>query len=165
MAKAYLIYEEYGFSSQDELDAAVTAARENLQKSTAELKSFDAKIKERKELQGWLLKYVKTRDVYRGLNSVEKEKDRDAYKQKHEADFIIHEAALRYFKQKGINKLPTYKAIQAEIEMLIAEKNAAYNTYCSDRDRFKELQTIQQNLAHLRNEPTSEKTQKQEQII
>ena len=165
MAKAYLIYEEYGFSSQDELDTAVAAAWENLQKSTAELKSFDSKIKERKELQGWLLKYVKTRDVYRGLNSIKKEKDRDAYKQKHEADFIIHEAALRYFKQKGINKLPTYKAIQTEIEMLIAEKNAAYNAYCSDRDRFKELQTIQQNLSHLRNEPTSEKAKQQEQII
>ena len=55
--------------------------------------------------------------------------------------------------------------IRAEIQMLIAEKNAAYNAYCADKERFKELQTIQQNLAYMRNEPETERNKKREQSL
>ena len=56
-------------------------------------------------------------------------------------------------------------SIRAEIQRLIAEKNAAYNAYCADKERFKELQTIQHNLAELHSEPTLEKTKKKEQEL
>ena len=165
IAKAYAIYEQYDFSSQEELDSAVAAAQANMQKSYAELKAFDPKIAEQKTLQDWILKYVKTKDVCKGINAIKKEKDRAAYRQKHEADFIIYESARRYFDTQGIKKLPTNATIRAEIQRLIAEKNAAYNTYCADKERFKELQTIQHNLAELHSEPTPDKTKKHEHTI
>lgn len=165
MAKAYATYEQYGFASQEELDAAAATAQANLQKSYATLKTFDPKIAEQKTLQDWILKYVKTKDVCKGINTIKKEKDRAAYRLKHEADFIIYESARRYFDSQGIKKLPTNTAIRAEIQRLIAEKNTAYNAYCADKERFKELQTIQQNLAYMRNESQPERNKKHEQSL
>ena len=52
---------------------------------------------------------------------------RQAYRQKHESDFIIADAAARYFRENGISKLPSYKSLQAAIESLIKEKNSGYN--------------------------------------
>ena len=165
MAKAYAIYEQYGFASQEELDSAVATAQANMQKSYAVLKAFEPKIAEQKTLQDWILKYVKTKDVCKGINTIKKEKDRAVYRQKHEADFIIYESARRYFDSQGIKKLPTNTALRAEIQRLIAEKNAAYNAYCADKERFKELQTIQQNLAYMRGEPQPERNKKHEQSL
>ena len=164
MAKAKFLLDT-GFGSQEELDAAFATAQANMQKSYASLKAFDPKIAEQKTLQDWILKYLKTKDVCKGINTIKKEKDRTAFRQKHEADFIIYESARRYFDTQGIKKLPTNAAIRAEIQRLIAEKNAAYNAYCADKERFKELQTIQQNLAELHGEPTPDKSKKQEHTI
>ena len=62
------------------------------------------------------------------------------------ATFIIAEAAARYFKAHGITKLPARKALQAEIEQLISEKDGLYNTYHEQKQRFKELQTVKRNI-------------------
>ena len=45
-------------------------------------------------------------------------RQKSAYRQKHESDFIIADAAARYFRENGISKLPSYKSLQAEIETL-----------------------------------------------
>lgn len=72
-----------------------------------------------------MLAYSKTRPVRDGLKQQKNAKAKAAYRQKHESDFIIADAAARYFRENGISKLPSYKALQAEIESLIKEKTAA----------------------------------------
>ena len=78
-----------------------------------------------------------------------------------EEDFAvacIADAAVRYFKQKGISKLPTYKSLQVEIEQLTAEKNALYNEYRSKKERVRELQTMKSNLSQMHHgEPSRQK--------
>ncbi len=163
-AKARVLF-DYGFESYEDLDTAIATAQKKMQESYAEYKAFEAKIADKKKLQDWLLKYAKTKDVYHGQNSIKKKKDREAYRQKHEADFIIYESTLRFFKSHGITKLPSRKAVQAEIETLIAEKNAAYNTHAEDKARYNELKTIQQNLAYLDGELKPDKSKKHEHTI
>ena len=69
----------------------------------------------------------------------------------------------RYFKQKGVTKLPTYKALQAEIEQLTAEKNALYNEYRANKARVRELQTMKSNLSQMQHgEPSRQKRHEQE---
>ena len=46
--------------------------------------------------------------------TAEKRQAKAAYRQKHESDFIIADAAARYFRENGISKLPSYKSLQAE---------------------------------------------------
>ena len=164
MAKAQFLLET-GFSSQDDLDAAVNAVQVDLQNTRAALKTIEAEIAEKKELQKWVISYGKTRDVRDGLKTIKSEKKRAEYRADHESDFIIADSAVRYFKSHGITKIPSYKALQAEIERLIAEKNAAYNAYHEQQSRYKELATIQHNLAALHGEPTSDKPKKQEHTI
>lgn len=52
------------------------------------------------------------------------EKARRAYREEHDSDFIILDAAKRYFDSKGLKKLPSHKALQAEVEQLIKEKTS-----------------------------------------
>ena len=162
MAATVAAMEQYGFTP-DELDAALVSANADLQRSSAKLKPIETAICEKKELQKQVLAYAKTRDVRDGLKKQKSDKARRAYREKHESDFIIADAATRYFKQKGITKLPTYKALQAEIEQLTAEKNALYNEYRANKERVRELQTMKSNLSQMHHgEPSRQKKHEQE---
>ena len=161
MATAQFLYET-GFSSQDELDAAVATAQANMQNSLSVLKSIEVKISEKKDLQKWVISYSKTRDIRDELKKIKSEKKRAAYRAENESDFIITESAIRYFKAHGITKIPSYKALQVEIERLIADKNVAYNTFHEQKSRCTELQTIQQNLAEPHDSPPKKKSKKHE---
>ena len=151
MAKTLSVYQEYGFSSLDELDAAYA----DLQESSSGLKELETTLREKKELQRQVLAYAKTKPTREGLKAQKSEKARAAYRQSHESDFIIAEAAVRYFKARGITKLPARKALQAEIERLTVRQNTGYNEYREKKERVRELQTVKRNIDQMlrQNEP------------
>ena len=148
MAATVAAYGQYGYSPE-ELDAALVSANADLQDSTAKLKALDAAIREKKELQTQVLAYAKTKPARDGLKAQKTEKARSAYRERHESDFIIADAATRYFRAHGVSKLPSHKALQAEIEQLTAEKNAHYNEYREKKARVKELHTVKSNLSQI----------------
>ncbi len=154
MAATISIYEESGFSSPEELEAALAAASAELNSVHAELKTVESTLHEKKDLQKQLLAYIKTKPARDGLKAQKTEKARKNYREQHESEFMIAEAATRYFKSKGISKLPASKTLQAEIEQLMREKNSLYNEYREKRERKKELQTVKSNIEQiLRREP------------
>ena len=154
MAATMSIYEESGFSSPEELEAALAAASAELNSVHAELKTVESTLREKKDLQKQLLAYIKTKPARDGLKAQKIEKARKNYREQHESEFMIAEAATRYFKSKGIQKLPASKTLQAEIEQLMREKNSLYNEYREKREKTKELQTVKGNLEQiLRREP------------
>ncbi len=55
----------------------------------------------------------KTKPARDGLKAQKSEKAREHTGKQHESDFIIADAAARYFKAHGITKLPARKALQA----------------------------------------------------
>ncbi len=116
MAATMSIYEESGFSSPEELEAALAAASAGLHETTGKLKAVESTLREKKDLQKQLLAYIKTKPARDGLKAQKTEKARRNYREQHESEFMIAEAATRYFKAKGIQKLPASKALQAEIE-------------------------------------------------
>ena len=154
MAATVSIYEESGFSSPEELEAALAAASAELNSVHAELKAVESTLREKKDLQKQLLAYIKTKPARDGLKAQKTEKARKNYREQHESDFMIAEAATRYFKAQGIQKLPASKALQTEIEQLTKEKNALYNEYREKKENVRELQTVKSNLDKiLRREP------------
>lgn len=156
MAATVTAYQQYGFSSPEELDEACSAAYAAMQESLTELNG-------KKELQRQVLAYSKTRPVRDGLKQQKNAKAKAAYRQKHESDFIIADAAARYFRENGISKLQSYKALQAEIESLIQEKNSGYNDYRAKREEYRRLQTVKSNIDQiLRRERKPVKRQEQE---
>ncbi len=146
MAATVTAYQQYGFSSPEELDEACSAAYAAMQESLTELKQVEKTLNGKKELQRQVLAYSKTRPVRDGLKQQKNAKAKAAYRQKYESDFIIADAAARYFRENGISKLPSYKALQAEIETLIQEKNSGYNDYRAKREEYRRLQTVKGNI-------------------
>ena len=163
MAATVAAMEQYG-NSPEGLDEALVSANADLQSSAAELKAAEAALREKKDLQKQVLAYSKTRNVRQGLKAQKTDKARKAYRERHESDFIIADAAARYFREQGIKKPPAYKALQAEIERLTAGKNVRYNDYRTKKERVRELQTMKSNLSQMRcGEPSRQKKQEQEQ--
>ena len=146
MAATMSIYEESGFSSPEELEAALAAASAGLHETTGKLKAVESTLREKKDLQKQLLAYIKTKPARDGLKAQKTEKARRNYREQHESEFMIAEAATRYFKAKGIQKLPASKALQAEIEQLTREKNSLYNEYREKKENVWELQTVKNNI-------------------
>jgi len=154
MAATMSIYEESGFSSPEELEAALAVASAELNSVHAKLKATESTLREKKDLQKQLLAYIKTKPAREGLRAQKTEKAKRAYREQHESEFIISESATRYFKAKGISKLPASKTLQVEIEQLTREKNSLYNEYREKRGRTTELQTVKNNINQiLRREP------------
>ncbi|WP_055246189.1 relaxase/mobilization nuclease domain-containing protein, partial [Anaerotruncus colihominis] len=89
MAATVTAYQQYGFSSPEELDEACSAAYTAMQESLAELKQVEKTLNGKKELQRQVLAYSKTRPVRDGLKQQKNAKAKAAYRQKHESDFII----------------------------------------------------------------------------
>ena len=163
MAATVTAYQQYGFSSPEELDEACSAAYTAMRESLTELKQMEKTLNGKKELQRQVLAYSKTRPVRDGLKQQKNAKAKAAYRQKYESDFIIADAAARYFRENGISKLPSYKALQAEIETLIQEKNSGYNDYRAKREEYRRLQTVKGNIDQiLRRERKPVKRQEQE---
>ena len=163
-AKTLSVYQQYGFTSPEQLEAAVDTAYQKMRQTSGELKALETKLQGKKELQQQVLAYAKTKPARDGLKAQKSEKARAAYRQANESDFIIADAAARYFKAHGITNLPARKALQAEIEQLISEKDGLYNTYHEQKQRFKELQTVKRNIDQIlrREEPHRRKEQSHE---
>ena len=164
MAATLNVYQEYGFTSPEQLEAAVDTAYQEMRQTSGELKALETKLQGKKELQQQVLAYAKTKPARDGLKAQKSEKARAAYRQAHESDFIIAEAAARYFKAHGITKLPARKALQDEIEQLVSKKSGLYNTYHEQKQRYTELQTVKRNIDQIlrREEPRRRKEQSHE---
>ena len=164
MAATLNVYQEYGFTSPEQLEAVFDTAYEEMRQTSGELKTLETKLQGKKELQRQVLAYAKTKPARDGLKAQKSPKAREAYRQAHESDFIIADAAARYFKAHGITRLPARKALQDEIEQLVSKKSGLYNTYHAQKQRFKELQTVKRNIDQIlrREEPHRRKEQSHE---
>ncbi len=74
------IYEESGFSSPEELEAALAAASAGLHETTGKLKAVESTLREKKDLQKQLLAYINTKPARDGLRAQKSEKAKRAYK-------------------------------------------------------------------------------------
>lgn len=145
-SRAHVLYQEMGFDSLEALAAACDAAHEKLSDIRTEMKSVEATIAEKKELRNHVLNYHKTRYVIYEMKACKNEKARQKYRDEHDGDFIILNAAKCYFDCKGLKKLPSHKALQSDVEQLIKEKNELYNQYQTAKEEAQRLDTIRHNI-------------------
>ena len=89
MAATLNVYQEYGFTSPEQLEAAVDTAYQEMRQTSGKLKALETKLQGKKELQRQVLAYAKTKPARDGLKAQKSEKARAAYRQAHESDFII----------------------------------------------------------------------------
>ena len=145
-AKTLLAYQQAGFQSPEELATAISDAHESMLTARKKVKDLEAVIGKKKELQTHVQVFLKTAPTIAEYEKLPKKSKQDAFRQAHQSDFILREAAIRYFKTNGFEKVPSGKKLQSEIENLISEKISAYTAYHDAQDEEKKLRTIQANL-------------------
>ena len=139
----------------DKLDAAVESSRKALSEARESLRGIEQSISDKKSLRKVVNDYRRTRptiDAHKKLSGRKAEN----YRQSHEAEFIIYEAALRQLKVLAPGKkLPATSKLNTEIEALISEKNAAYNTYRTAKAEHEQLATAKRNTEQILHGPPS----------
>ena len=122
------------------------AATTKFNELSAEIKDLEAQMTANGELQKQIVNYAKTRQVYIDYRKAGYSRK---FKEAHEADILIHQAAKKYFDELGVKKLPSVKSLREEYASLLAQKRKAYAEYKQTREEMKELCNVKSNVEHL----------------
>ncbi len=142
MAQTINFLKENGDMDFDELSRRAEAASEKCSALTEKLKTTEARMSEVEELKKQVINYLRTRETFRAYKSSGYSK---RYLAEHEQEILLHRAAKKHFNGRGLKKLPTVKALQAEYAALFAEKRATYPAYREARAEMKKLLTYRAN--------------------
>lgn len=148
MAQTINFLKENGDMDFDELSRRAEAASEKCSALTEKLKRTEARMSEVEELKKQVINYLRTRETFRAYKASGYSK---RYLAEHEQEILLHRAAKKAFNDRGLKKLPTVKALQAEYAALLAEKRAAYPAYREARDEMKKLLTYRANAEAILN--------------
>ena len=163
MAATHNFLMENGLLDLDKLDAAVESSRKALSEARESLRGIEQTIADKKNLRKVVSDYRRTRPTIEEHKKL-KGKKTETYYRANEADFIIYEATLRQLKVLAPGKkLPATSKLNTEIEALISEKNAAYNTYRTAKAEHEQLATAKRNTEQiLHGTPSRQKKHEQE---
>ena len=82
------------------------------------------------------------------------------FREEHEEEILLHQAAKNAFDEMVVKKLPKVKDLQAEYAKLLEEKKKTYAEYRRSREEMRELLTAKANVDRLLN---MDEEQKKEQ--
>ncbi|MDR1082935.1 MAG: relaxase/mobilization nuclease domain-containing protein [Coriobacteriales bacterium] len=99
-------------------------------------------------LRQHIVNYARTRDVYVAYRKAGYSRK---FKDEHEADILIHQAAKNVFDGLGVKKLPTIRSLREQYATHLAEKKRAYASYKKAKAEMRELQTVKANVDSLLN--------------
>ena len=71
------------------------------------------------------------------------------FREEHEEEILLHQAAKNAFDDMGVKKLPKIKELQAEYARLLEEKKITYAEYRRSREEMRELLTAKANVNRL----------------
>ena len=148
MAQVIAFLKENGDMDFDELSRRAEAASEKCSALTEKLKATEARMSEVEELKKQVINYLRTRETFRAYKSSGYSK---RYLAEHEQEILLHRAAKKAFNERGLKKLPTVKALQAEYAALLTEKRATYPAYREARAEMKKLLTYRANAEAILN--------------
>ncbi len=107
----------------EEKAAAATAHHNEL---SAQIKAAEKRMAEIAVLRTHIVNYAKTREVYVAYRKAGYSKK---FKEEHEEEILLHQAAKNAFDEMGIKKLPKVKELQTEYAKLLEEKKKTYAEY------------------------------------
>ena len=85
----------------------------------------------------------KTREVYVAYRKAGYSKK---FREEHEEEILLHQAAKNAFDEMGVKKLPKVKELQTEYAKLLEEKKKTYSEYRRSREEMRELLTAKANV-------------------
>ena len=132
---------------------AATARHNEL---SAEIKAIEKRMAEISMLRKHIINYAKTREIYAAYR---KDGYSPKFREEHEAEILLHQAAKTAFNELNVEKLPTVKGLQEEYARLLEEKKKAYGECRRSRKEMRELLTVKANVDRILNMEAGRETE------
>ncbi|MFT8890122.1 MAG: relaxase/mobilization nuclease domain-containing protein [Ethanoligenens sp.] len=143
MARTINFLSEHGISDMGQLWQQVAELQSSFSDGLEQMKSADKRLKEISALHKNYTDYFKTKPVY---DAYRKNKRPDAYREAHEPDLLIYEAARRNLAALPLQQRPDMNALQVEYAELSAKRKTLYAEYRQTKQEMLEWQTVQLNI-------------------
>ena len=112
------------------------------------IKAAEKRMAEIAVLRTHIINYAKTRETYVAYRKAGYSKK---FRQEHEEEILLHQAAKNAFDDMGVKKLPKVKELQAEYAKLLEEKKKTYAEYRRSREKMRELLKAKENVDRILN--------------
>ena len=159
MAQTVAYLQDHDLMDYGSLAEKAEAASARYHELSARIRAAESRMAEIAVLKTQIINYVKTRDTYVAYRKAGYSK---RFREEHEADILLHQAAKQHFDSLGLKKLPTVKALNAEYAALMAEKKSSYSSYRQIREEWKELLTVKANIDRILGMEAPEQTVRKE---
>ena len=127
-----------------DLEKKVEDVHSSYDRTGKELKGVEARLREVQPLIKNISNYQRLKPVY---DAFQKAKDKPGFKAKHEAEFVIFEAARStLLAMQGDEKLPSLKTLQAQQQRLLDEQQRLYDERAKLKKEVKQIETIKSNV-------------------
>ena len=127
----------------EEKAATATAHHNEL---SAKIKAAEKRMAEIAVLRTHIINYAKTRETYVAYRKAGYSKK---FREDHEEEILLHQAAKNAFDDMGVKKLPKIKELQTEYAELLEEKKKTYAEFRRSREEMRELLTAKANVDRL----------------
>lgn len=156
-AKTMNFLTEHGIEQYADLERTLAEISAANDEATAGLKEVERRMGELAVLIKNVTTYKQTRPV---ALAQRKAKDKARFRQEHQNQLILYEAAARAIKEAGITTLPDLAQLKAEYARLDKEKERLYGQYGEVKKQLQEYGIIKQNVDDiLRVTPGKERSQ------
>ena len=112
-------------------------------KQMAQIKAAEKRMAEIAVLRTHIVNYAKTRETYVAYRKAGYSRK---FREEHEEEILLHQAAKNAFDEMGVKKLPKVKELQTEYAKLLEEKKKTYVEYRRSREEMRELLTAKANV-------------------
>jgi hypothetical protein len=154
LSQAVIYLKEHGDMTYEELAERTEGAVKRFGDLAGSIKATETEMSKNAEFQKHIVSYVKTREVYAAYRKAGYSRK---FREEHEADILIHQAAKKAFDDLKVKKLPTVRALREQYAVLLSEKKKAYTQYRKTKDEMRELQTVKANVNVLLEPSTRER--------
>lgn len=134
---------EHGIDDYAALESKVAEISAANDEAVAALKTVERRLGEMAVLIKHISTYKQLRPVALELRQA---KNKAAFRQEHESQLILYEAAARALKEAGMKKLPNLYALKAEYKKLDGEREGLSEQYNEVKKELKEYGIIKQNV-------------------
>ena len=157
MAQTVNFLTEHQLLDYGELAEKAAAATAHHNDLSAQIKAAEKCMAEIAVLRTHIINYAKTRETYVAYRKAGYSRK---FREEHEEEILLHQAAKNAFDEMGVKKLPKVKDLQAEYSKLLEEKKKTYAEYRRSREEMRELLTAKANVDRVLN---MDEEQKKEQ--
>ena len=142
-SKAVAYLQEHRLTSYADLEVLYDDLTHKTNALRKEVRLMDDAIQENAITQKQITNYAQTRKVYDGYIRAGYSKK---YREEHEKDILIHQAAKKYFDDMGMEKLPQMQELKEENLALVKQRASVNSQYRKAKADKEELQIVKANI-------------------